>query len=119
MVEAACIGSVSAVAISPNPFTPSHWNFAGFNNYNNPYQAGGLWAGPPFGQYGYGGYGNFAPIVGINNGWFPYEAPWNNNGFGMPGMQGWGGQGWGAPGWGMGMGGNPFMPNNLMFQRVP
>ena len=105
-----------------NPFTPSHWNYQGmYNGYNNPWMNSGMWTAPPFGQYGYNGaYQGFAPIVGANNGWFPYDAgfggnPWMGGGMGM----GYGG--FGLPGMGMGMGmgmGNGFggpmmMPNGF------
>jgi hypothetical protein len=96
-----------------NPFTPSHWNFAGMGNgYNGgyfPWASGGMWTAPPFGQYGYAGYGQFAPIVGANNGWFPYEAP--RGPWGLSGVPGWSGTNPSMS--------NPFMPNNLMFPRVP
>jgi hypothetical protein len=107
-----------------NPFTPAHWNYQGM--YANPWANSGMWTAPPFGQYNYGGvYQGFAPIVGANNGWFPYDAGWGGNpfmgggmggmgygGFGMPGMPGMG-----MPGMGMGNGfGGPMMPN-MMFPR--
>ena len=45
------------------------WNYG--NNFYGP--------APPFGGYQFPGYGNFAPIVGVNNGWWPYEPAYNYN----------------------------------------
>jgi hypothetical protein len=95
-----------------NPFTPSHWNFAGWGNGYSPWANYGSWTGPPFGQYGYSGYGQFAPIVGANNGWFPYEPPLGGNPWGFGGGYGWGGAS--NP-----FMQNPFAPNNMMFPRLP
>ncbi|GEM_PF-5591006 len=53
----------------------------GFNNgFQNPYGFGNMY-GPsaPFGGYQFNGYGNFAPIVGLNNGWWPYQPAYNYN----------------------------------------
>jgi hypothetical protein len=85
----------------------------GNNPWQNAYASMGLWGAPPFGAYQYYGYGNFAPVVGVNNGWFPYEAPWGNAmGLGGMGMQGMAMPGMGMPGMGMpGLG----MPNGFGF----
>jgi hypothetical protein len=102
-----------------NPFTPAHWNYQGMNGYGNPWLNSGMWTGPPFGQYGYNGvYQGFAPIVGANNGWFPYDAGWGGNPWmGGMGYGGFGMTGMGMPGMGMGMGnglGGPMMPGMMM-----
>lgn len=48
--------------------------------FNNPYQTPwGFGNSAPFGGYQYNGYGNFAPIVGLNNGWWPYQPAYNYN----------------------------------------
>ena len=63
---------------------PWQGNPFGGGALNNPYQTPwgfGNAFGPsaPFGGYQYNGYGNFAPIVGLNNGWWPYQPGYNYN----------------------------------------
>jgi hypothetical protein len=69
------------------------WGGSGFSPYGSPYSGfGNPWqygmggynnyawgAGAPFGGYQFGGYGNFAPIVGVNNGWWPYQPAYDYN----------------------------------------
>jgi hypothetical protein len=39
-----------------------------------------MWGpGAPFGGYQFSGYGNYSPIVGWNNGWYPYDPGYNAN----------------------------------------
>jgi hypothetical protein len=56
---------------------PNPWGLGGANpawNYGN------IWGpAPPFGGYQFSGYGNYAPIVGVSNGWWPYEPAYNYN----------------------------------------
>ena len=80
-----------------NPFG-NPWQGNGFGGgFANPFQANGFGMGfgnpftpwgsttsfiappGPFGGYQYYGYGNFSPIVGTNNGWWPYSAPFDYN----------------------------------------
>lgn len=64
--------------------SPWQGNAFGGGAFNNPYQTPwgfGNMYGPsaPFGGYQNYGYGNFAPIVGLNNGWWPYQPMYNYN----------------------------------------
>jgi hypothetical protein len=70
-----------------SPFAAPPWggNLAGAGLYNNPWQnpwglPGNIYGptGPFFGMQ-YNGIGNYAPIVGVNNGWWPYQPAYNPN----------------------------------------
>jgi hypothetical protein len=70
-----------------SPFAAPPWggNLAGAGFYNNPWQnpwglSGNIYGptGPFFGMQ-YSGFGNYAPIVGVNNGWWPYQPAYNPN----------------------------------------
>ncbi len=54
-------------------YTPNGYAFN--NPSQNPYAFGSNFLMPPgpFGGYQYYGYGNFSPIVGMSNGWYPYS----------------------------------------------
>lgn len=69
-----------------NPWQANQFagNQFGGNPFTNPYQTpwgfGNMYSNSaPFGGYQYYGYGNFAPIVGVNNGWWPYQPAYNYN----------------------------------------
>ncbi|MCI0684805.1 MAG: hypothetical protein L0Y71_22135 [Gemmataceae bacterium] len=52
----------------------------GYNGFGNGSGFSNLWAtSAPFGGYNFTGYGNHMPIVGVNNGWWPYEPAYNSN----------------------------------------
>ena len=49
----------------------------GYNGFGNGF--GNMWGpGAPFGGYQFSGYGNYSPIVGWNNGWYPYDPGYNS-----------------------------------------
>ena len=71
-----------------NGFGGNGFGFNGFGNNGFGYNGGfgynsfgsNMWGpGPPFGGYQFSGYGNYSPIVGWNNGWYPYEPAYNPN----------------------------------------
>ena len=64
-----------------NPWQGNPWGGGTFNNpWQTPWGFGNIYSNSaPFGGYQYYGYGNFAPIVGLNNGWWPYQPAYNYN----------------------------------------
>ena len=64
-----------------NPWQGGPFGGGVFNNpYQTPWGFGNAFSNSaPFGGYSFYGYGNFSPIVGLNNGWWPYQPAYNYN----------------------------------------